>query len=147
MMRFGVSVDFPLARWRLRQFHLSARPPSMAASLEPVVEQPMVLAASGEFHKIGEHVDAALFDGRGLRVFILVDHVLVGGLVHDLLDFGFDPGGAEGGEILLRVAVEDELIVDGLVDGLRVLLRFGELVGLGLARSGLRTRVGWWERL
>jgi hypothetical protein len=73
--------------------------------------------------QIGQHVDAALFDGRGLRVFILVDHVLVGGLVHELLDFGFDPGGAEGGEILLRVAVEDELIVDGLVDGLRVLRR------------------------
>ena len=80
--------------------------------------------------KIGEHVDAALFDGRGLRVFILVDHVLVGGLVHDAADFGLDPGGAEGGEILPRVAVEDELIVDGLVDGLRVLLVYGELVGL-----------------
>ena len=72
--------------------------------------------------EIGEHVDAALFDGRGLRIFILVDHVLVGGLVHELLDFGFDPGGAEGGEILLRVAVEDELVMDGLIDRLRVML-------------------------
>jgi len=75
-------------------------------------------------------VDTAFFNGCGLRVFILVDHVLVGGLVHDLLDFGLDPGSAEGGEILLGVAVEDELIVDGLIDGLRVLLCFGELVGL-----------------
>ena len=82
--------------------------------------------------QIGQHVDAALFDGRGLRILILVDHVLVGGLVHELPDLGFDPGGAEGGEILLRVAVEDELIVDGLVDGLRILPALGELVGLGL---------------
>jgi hypothetical protein len=42
----------------------------------------------GRVPEIGEHVDAALFDGRGLRVFILVDHVLVGGLVHELLTSG-----------------------------------------------------------
>src|ERR1700722_5378785 len=80
---------------------------------------------------IGEHVDAALFDCRGLRIFILVDHVLVGGLVHQLLDFSFDPGRAESGEILLGVAVEYELIVDGLIDPLRVLFRLGELVAPG----------------
>jgi hypothetical protein len=28
--------------------------------------------------------------------------------IHELLDFGLDPGGAEGGEVLLRIAVEDE---------------------------------------
>jgi hypothetical protein len=77
-------------------------------------------------------VDAALFDGRGLRVLILVYHVLVGRLLHELPDLGFDPGGAEGGEILLGVAIEDELIVDGLVDGLRVLLCLGELVAISL---------------
>jgi hypothetical protein len=77
-------------------------------------------------------VDAALFDGRGLRVLILVDHVLVGRLLHELPDLGFDPGGAEGGEILLGVAIPDELIVDGLVDGLRVLRCLGELVAISL---------------
>jgi hypothetical protein len=76
---------------------------------------------------------AAFFNGRSLRVFILVDHVLVGRLVHDLLDFGFDPGSAEGGEILLRVAVQDELVVDGLVDSLRVPGGLWELIGFGLS--------------
>ncbi len=34
-----------------RHRHFRARPANIAASLEPVVEQPMVLAAAGEFHK------------------------------------------------------------------------------------------------
>ena len=37
--------------WRSRHFRSKAMPPSMAASLEPVVEAPIVLAASGAFHR------------------------------------------------------------------------------------------------
>ena len=132
-MRFGASVGFAFGALALAPFPLESQ----------AAEHGCFAGAGGgaadgaggfrRVPQIGEHVHAALFDGRGLRVFILVDHVLVGGLVHELLNFRFDPGGAEGGEILLRVAVEDELIVDGLVDGLRVLLAIGELVGLALA--------------
>jgi hypothetical protein len=39
---------------------------------------------------------------------------------------------------LLGVAVEDELIVDGLVDGLRILSPFGKDVGLGLVVQNIR---------
>jgi len=92
-------------------------------------------------------VDAALFDGRGLRVLILVDHVLVGRLLHELPDLGFDPGGAEGGEILLGVAIEDELIVDGLVDGSRVLLCLGELVAIGLLVQDFGLELAGWTSL
>jgi len=101
----------------------------------------------GGVPQIGEHVDAALFDGRGLRVLILVDHVLVGGLLHELPDLGFDPGGAEGGEILLGVAIEDELIVDGLVDRLRVLLCVGEFVAIGLLVQDLGLELAGWTSL
>ena len=45
--RFGFSVDRPAARRRCCQLRFSARPPSIAASLDPVVEQPVASAASG----------------------------------------------------------------------------------------------------
>ena len=82
-------------------------------------------------------MDAALFNGCSLRVFIFVDHVLVGGLFHDLQHFGLDPGGTESGEILPRVAVEYELIVDGLIDGSRLLLCFRKPVRIGLVIQDL----------
>ena len=47
----GLSTGLPAAFMRCRQRHFMANPPSMAASLEPVVEQPSVLAASGEFQR------------------------------------------------------------------------------------------------
>ena len=46
----GRSVGFPAARMRSRQRHLSAIPPSIAASLEPVVDVPVASSSSGEFH-------------------------------------------------------------------------------------------------
>jgi hypothetical protein len=50
-MRFGLSVDRPAARRRSRHFHSRAIPPSIAASLEPVVDVPRVFSASGEFQR------------------------------------------------------------------------------------------------
>ena len=41
MTRFGLSVGLPAAFMRSRQRHFSAMPPSIAASLEPVVEVPV----------------------------------------------------------------------------------------------------------
>ena len=47
---FGWSVGLPCARIRSRQRHFSAMPASIAASLDPVVEQPVASSSSGEFH-------------------------------------------------------------------------------------------------
>ncbi len=46
----GLSVGFPAAFWRSRQRHFNAMPPSMAASLDPVVDVPVASSVSGEFH-------------------------------------------------------------------------------------------------
>jgi len=49
--QIGASVDLPLASLPFAPVPLECQPTRMAASLEPVVEQPMVLAASGEFQR------------------------------------------------------------------------------------------------
>ena len=45
--RLGLSAGLPSALRRCCQSRFSARPPSIAASLEPVVEQPVAVAAEG----------------------------------------------------------------------------------------------------
>src|SRR5262249_45048682 len=62
-----------------------------------------------------EHLDAAHLDRRGLRVLVLVDHVLVETLGHQLLGLRLHPGGPEGREVHTRVAVQHQLVVDDLV--------------------------------
>src|SRR5215213_9518364 len=47
----GLSVLLPAARLLCCQRRLRARPPSMAASLEPVVEHPVAWSVLGEFHR------------------------------------------------------------------------------------------------
>ena len=47
MTRFGLSAGSPAAARRRCQRRLSASPPSIAASLDPVVEQPVAASASG----------------------------------------------------------------------------------------------------
>jgi hypothetical protein len=56
--------------------------------------------------EVGEDVDAARLQFRGLRVLILVDHVLVQALGHELHRLGFHPGGDERGEVQLGVPVQ-----------------------------------------
>ena len=51
MTMFGVSAGLPSARRRFCQLRLRARPPSIAASLDPVVEQPTASPASGAFQR------------------------------------------------------------------------------------------------
>ena len=51
MTRFGASVDLPSARRRCCQRRFSASPPSIAASLEPVVEHPVACSAAGACHR------------------------------------------------------------------------------------------------
>ena len=82
--------------------------------------------------QLGQHVDAAHFELGGLRILVLVDHVLVERLGHELARFGLHPGAAEGGEVEARAAVEDQFVVDEMVGG----AGRHAVVGNGVARSG-----------
>ncbi len=50
-----------------------------------------------------------------LRIFILIDHVLVDAIGHKFVDFIFYPCGAESGEVLPCIAVQIELVADKVV--------------------------------
>ena len=78
--------------------------------------------------EVREDVHAARLDLGGLRVLVLVDHVLVEALGHELLGLGLHPRGHERGDVETRVAVEHELVVDDLVRDVRWHLAFRELV-------------------
>src|SRR4029450_10860737 len=52
MTRFGRSVGLPSASRRFCHLRLRASPPSIAASLEPVVEHPVAWLASGAVHRL-----------------------------------------------------------------------------------------------
>ena len=87
--------------------------------------------------EVGEDVDAARLEGRGLRILVLVDHVLVEALGHQALGLGLHPRRHERGHVQTRVAVEHQLVVDDLIRDLRRQLALGELVPrdpLGLER-------------
>ena len=51
IIRFGLSVDFPAAVRRARHCHFIASPASMTASLEPIVDAPMVSPSSGAWNR------------------------------------------------------------------------------------------------
>jgi hypothetical protein len=78
----------------------------MAAS-KPVVEQPVVFAASGNSTDRPTCGPSTL-DLRGLRILVLVDHVLVGAMHSSmsLLAPRALPKSGKGGEILSGVAVK-----------------------------------------
>ena len=69
----------------------------------------------GRVPEVGEDVHAALLDLGGLRVLVLVDHVLVEALGHELLGLRLHPRRHERGHVEPRVAVEHQLVVDDLV--------------------------------
>ena len=116
------------------QSHFRASPPSMTASEEPIVEVPVALEASGRIEvrcveQVGDDGDAAFFDGRGQRVLVFVDHVLVERLGHQLLGLGIHPGGDERGEVEAGVPVEHEFVVDESVCDFRIHRIVGHLSG------------------
>ena len=51
MTMLGLSTGLPWASMRFRHFHFRAMPPSMAASEEPMVEQPQAWSSSGAWNK------------------------------------------------------------------------------------------------
>ena len=75
-----------------------------------------------------ENVHAAHLELRGLRILVLVDHVLVEALDHEPLRLRLHPGTDERGEVESRVPVEHELVVDDLVRAVRRHLLCGQLV-------------------
>ena len=78
--------------------------------------------------KIGQHVDAARFNLRRLRVLILVNHVLIDAFRHQLRHLRFRPGLAECSQVLAGVAVKHQLIVNNGVGVPGILRAFGELI-------------------
>ena len=89
--------------------------------------------------QIGQDVHAALFDRRRLRILILVDHVLVDGVDHQLSRLAFHPRRAERRQVLAGVAVEHQLVADQPVGGSRGHLVFRHSELWRFPRQGPRT--------
>ena len=68
------------------------------------------------------------FNFRDLRILVLVDDILVDTFVHQAMDFGLFPGLAECGEVLARVAVQHQFIVDHRIGVPGIELGVGKLV-------------------
>ena len=79
-----------------------------------MAEHPTGLAGLGCVPQVGQHVHAAALELGRLGVLVLVDQVLVDGDVHQAMDLGLLPRLAEGGQVLAGVAVEHQLVDDGL---------------------------------
>lgn len=64
----------------------------------------------GRVPEVGEDVDTPRLNRRGLRILVLVDHVLIECLAHEVPNFGLQPGLAKRRKVLTRIAVEDQLV-------------------------------------
>src|SRR5271156_1740634 len=62
-------------------------------------------------------MNAPVFDLGRLWILVLVGHILVDALGHQGVHLGFDPSGAESREVLPRVSIEQQLVVDQCVSG------------------------------
>src|SRR5271156_680772 len=61
--------------------------------------------------QVRHDVHAAVLNLRGLRILVLVAHVLVDALFQQRSRLGLDPGGAKSREVLARVTVEQQLVM------------------------------------
>ena len=102
------------SRRRLRQRHLSARPPSMHASLEPVVEQPMACSGSGACHRWARMLTQRRSNSAVCGYSSLSIMFLSSALGHQPHGLGLHPGGHERGQVEPGVAVQHELVVHQL---------------------------------
>ena len=126
MTRFGWSADLP-RRPAPSASALERHAGEHAASLDPVVEQPVASRRRARA-TVGQDGDAAPLELRGLRVLVLVDHVLVDALGHELPGLRLHPGGDERGQVEAGVAVEHQLVVDDLVGDVGAKLAVGDAV-------------------
>ena len=115
MTRFGLSAGLPSAARRFCQRRLSARPPSIAASLEPVVEQPVASSASGACQRwlrmLTQRVSSSAVCGySSLSIMFLSKHSAI-----SFSACGSIQVADERRHVEARVAVEHQLVVDDLV--------------------------------
>ena len=86
------------------------------------------LGGVGRVPQPAEDLDASRLELGGLRILVLVDHVLVEALGHELLGLRVHPRRHERREVHARVAVEHQLVVDDLVGHVRGRLHGGDVV-------------------
>src|SRR5215218_11374492 len=114
MAMFGRSALFPAARLLCCQRRLRASPPSIQASLEPVVEHPVAESVLGEFHRwlnmLTQRLSSSAVCGYSSLSIILVE-----ALGDQPISLRLHPCGHERREVQAGVAVEHELVVDDLV--------------------------------
>ncbi len=86
------------------------------------------VAVDGGVEQVGHDVDAPPLDLGGLRVLVLVDHVLVERLGHQLVGLGLHPCRDERRHVQPGTPVEEQFVVDEAVHGRRRRLEVGEAV-------------------
>ena len=103
--------------------------------------------------KPGQHAQAAILQLGGLGIFVLIDHVFVGALAHQMQRFWLHPGADKGRQIEHGVAIQHQVVVDELVGQIGVQAMLRQLIarqhGIGLAalmqamaEVGLKVKAG-----
>ena len=100
------------------------------------------LVCFGRMPEPAEDVDAAHLELGGLRILVLVDHVLVEALGHEPLRLRLHPRADERGEVEPRIPVEHQLVVDDLVRAVRRHLVCRQLVARDVRRVERERRCG-----
>ena len=75
---------------------------------------------AGRMEQVADHVHAAPFQLGGLRVLVLIDHVLVEGLGHESIGLRLHPCGDERRKIEPTAPVEQQLVVDQPIRGVSI---------------------------
>ncbi len=81
-------------------------------------------------------MDAARLEFGRLGILVLVDHVLIDGEIHDLVDLGLLPCLAERRQVLAGVSVQEELVLNDMEDVRGQAFLLGELVFRQRLRQG-----------
>ena len=119
MTMLGLSAGLPLAFMRSRHFHFSAIPPSIAASLEPMVEQPVASSSPGAFHSRASMLTqrssiSAVCGYSSLSIMFLSNVSAIRSRASSSIHVV-----TKRGQIQPRVAVENQLVSDQVVRLLR----------------------------
>ena len=128
MTRFGLSAGLALGRAPLLPAPLEREPAEHRRLARAGRRAAGRLVGIGRVPQPAEDVHAAHLELGGLRVLVLVDHVLVEALGHQLLGLRLHPGGHERGQVQAGVAVEHQLVVDDLVGDVGRELALGQPV-------------------
>ena len=76
--------------------------------------------------QICQDANTTPFDLRCCGVFVLVDHVLIDGHIHQTMNFRLHPCLPEGGQVLACVAIHEQFIADEGFGYVRAHLAFGK---------------------